>query len=316
MLKVAVAICTYNRYDLLPKAIDSVIAQNFPIDQYEIIVIDNTPNAELGEGNKFKDKYSGITNLKYIFETTPGLSNARNVAMNITDAKYVSYIDDDAITCKNWLKNVVNAFESFDDVGVVGGKIAPLWEIERPTWLSDDLKGHVSVVDWGGELRVAEESEWFAGANISFRRDLLLASGGFSTTLGRIGNGNALMSNEEIEVLNYIKETGAKAVYAPEAAVDHLVEKKRLRRDWFRRRVAWQATSDFIMNSDVIEEGITDRLKNLKLYLASLSPLQRNIQGLYTPTNDSGEFIWQLSAIYDFTILTLAGFEGLEENEK
>lgn len=191
-----------------------------------------------------------------------------------------------------------------------------MWEIERPTWLSDDLKGHVSVVDWGGELRVAEESEWFAGANISFRRDLLLASGGFSTTLGRIGNGNALMSNEEIEVLNYIKETGAKAVYAPEAAVDHLVEKKRLRRDWFRRRVAWQATSDFIMNSDVIEEGITDRLKNLKLYLASLSPLQRNIQGLYTPTNDSGEFIWQLSAIYDFTILTLAGFEGLEENEK
>lgn len=315
MLKIAIAICTYNRYDLLPKAIDSVIKQDFPVDQYEVLVIDNTPNAEEGEGKKIQEKYADISNLTYVFEKTAGLSNARNVAMNMTSAKYISYIDDDAITLKNWLSNVVLAFESFENVGVVGGKIAPMWEIQRPAWLNDQLTGHVSVVDWSGELRIATDEEWFAGANISFRRDVLLESGGFSTSLGRVGNGNSLMSNEEVEVLKYIKETGCKAVYAPEAVVDHLVEEKRLRRDWFRRRVAWQATSDFVMNAEVAEARIPECLKNVKAYLASLPPLQRNLQGLYCATDIPGEFIWQLGAIYDFTILTLAGFEGLE-NEK
>lgn len=315
MLKIAIAICTYNRYDLLPKAIDSVLAQNVSPDQYEILVIDNTPQAETGEGKKFKELYANVDNLTYIFETTPGLSNARNVAMNMTKAEYISYIDDDAITCENWLQNLIKAFEAFDNVGVVGGKISPLWEIERPTWLSDKLKGHVSVVDWGGELRIADEDEWFAGANISFRREVLLKSGGFSTSLGRVGNGNSLMSNEEIQVLNYIKKAGYKAVYAPKAAVDHLVEKKRLRRDWFRRRVAWQATSDFIMNPESTESRIAERLKNVKGYIAKLPPLQRNLQGLYSATDVPSEFIWQLSAIYDFTILTLAGFEGLEDEK-
>lgn len=312
MLKIAVAICTYNRYDLLPKAIDSVIAQEFPKDEYEILVIDNTPNAEQGEGKVFQEKYSNIKNLTYVFEKTPGLSNARNVAMNMTTAKYVAYIDDDAITLEHWLTNVVSAFESFDNVGVVGGKISPMWEIERPLWLSNQLTGHVSVVDWGGELRIASDEEWFAGANITFRRDVLIESGGFSTSLGRVGSGNSLMSNEEVEVLRYFKDSGCKAVYAPNAAVDHLVEHKRLRRDWFRRRVAWQATSDFVMDAETAEARIPDCLKNVKAYLASLPPLQRNLQGLYTPTDIPGEFIWQLGAIYDFTILTLAGFEGLE----
>jgi glycosyltransferase involved in cell wall biosynthesis len=313
MLKIAVVICTYNRYDLLPKAIDSVIKQDFPSEEYEILVIDNTPNAEQGEGLKYKAKYADIGNLTYVFEKTPGLSNARNVAMNMTTAQYVSYIDDDAITLENWLANVVSAFESFENVGVVGGKISPMWEIERPLWLSDKLTGHVSVVDWGGELRIATDEEWFAGANITFRKDILLESGGFSTSLGRVGSGNSLMSNEEVEVLKYIKKSGCNAVYAPEAAVDHLVERKRLRRDWFRRRVAWQATSDFIMDAEVAEARIPECLKNVKAYLASLPPLQRNLQGLYSTTEVPGEFIWQLGAIYDFTVLTLAGFEGLED---
>lgn len=312
MLKIAVVICTYNRYDLLPKAIDSVIAQNFPKDEFEVLIIDNTPNAEQGEGKKFQAQYANIENLTYVFEKTAGLSNARNVAMNMTKAQYVSYIDDDAIALEGWLSNVVNAFDKFENVGVVGGKISPMWEIERPLWLSEQLTGHVSVVDWGGELRVAADGEWFAGANITFRRDVLLESGGFSTSLGRVGNGNSLMSNEEVEVLKYIKNSGCKAVYAPKAIVDHLVEKKRLQRDWFRRRVAWQATSDFVMEPESAEARIIDCLKNVKAYLASLPALDRNLQGLYKTTNIPGEFIWQLGAIYDFTILTLAGFEGLE----
>jgi hypothetical protein len=94
--------------------------------------------------------------------------------------------------------------------------------------------------------------------------------------------------------------------------VDHLVEKKRLRRDWFRRRAAWQATSDFLLDATNIENQLPGMLENIKSYLCSLPPRYRNIQGLYYPTDDAGQFQWQLSAIYASTALSLAGFDGLE----
>ena len=67
------------------------------------------------------------------------------------------------------------------------------------------------------------------------------------------------------------------------------------------------------MDAEVTEARIPECLKNVKAYLSSLPPLQRNLQGFYKATNVPGEFIWQLGAIYDFTVLTLAGFEGLED---
>jgi len=309
---ISVVICTYNRYDVLKKAIDSLTKQSLDDEKFEILVIDNTPNAEDGKGALAKKEFESIKNLTYVFEKTPGLSNARNVGYKLARSNYISYLDDDAIASSEWVEEVLKAFEGFENVGVVGGRIAPIWEIPRPSWLGDALVGNVSVVDWGGELRVAGDEEWFAGANISFSKQVLEEAGGFSTNLGRKGGGQVLLSNEESEVLNFVKQSEYIEVYNPKASVDHLVEKKRLTRDWFRRRSAWQAASDFMMNAVEAEKNLPDQLTNIKDYLCSLPPRYRNIQGLYYATDEAGEFQWQLSAIYANTILTLAGFDGLE----
>jgi glycosyltransferase involved in cell wall biosynthesis len=311
-VSITAVICTYNRYDLLPKAIDSLLTQTLDSSSYQILIVDNTPPKQRSEGESLALSYQSAANMAYLFEDTPGLSNARNVAAKAAQSDYILYLDDDAIADQALLENIINAFEQFDNVGVVGGKILPIWEIERPCWLGDDIVGNVSVVDWGGGTRVAGSGEWFAGANISFRLSALRESGGFSTTLGRVGAGNSLMSNEEIEVLEFLKNSGYNAVYAPDAKVDHLVERKRISRDWFRRRIAWQATSDFIMDADKIEPQLPQLISSVRDYLASLPPLSRNIQGLYYKTEDPSEFRWQLSALYSFTCLTLAGFSGLE----
>ena len=315
MPEVSVVVCTYNRYEVLRKAIDSLTKQTLSPEKFEILIIDNTPNAEDEVGGDLAKELEVIGNLKYVFENTPGLSNARNVGYKLAKSQYISYLDDDAIAEPQWLEEVLNAFNSFEDVGVVGGRIAPIWEIPRPLWLGDELAGNVSVVDWGGELRVAKEDEWFAGANISFSKKVLEDAGGFSTNLGRKGGGQVLLSNEESEVLNFVKKSKYKEVYNPLASVDHLVEKKRLRREWFRRRAAWQAASDFLMDPVKAEENIDHALNNIKDFLCSLPPRYRNIQGFYYKLDDPGMFKWQLSAIYSNTILVLSGFDGLEGAE-
>ncbi|MEE3239397.1 MAG: glycosyltransferase family 2 protein [Pseudomonadota bacterium] len=313
MPDISVVICTYNRYDVLESAIESCLSQTLSIDKYEIWVIDNTPNAEQGEGRILAEKYKNFSNFNYIFEKTVGLSNARNVAFRLTSTPYITFLDDDAIASCELLNQVMMGFDAFDNVGIVGGKISPIWESERPSWLGDELLGSVSVVDWGGDLRIADQGEWFAGANISFSRSALAVSGGFPTDLGRKGGGQILLSNEENAVIEAITANGFRSVYNPEAAVEHLVEEKRLSRDWFRRRSAWQAVSDFMMDPTGLESQIPAFNTNIKNYLLGLSPLNRNLQGLYLKTDDPGIFNWQLSAIYGLTVLNLSGYEGLED---
>ena len=46
MPNITAAICTYNRYDTLPKAVVSLTHQSLPDDQFEIIIVDNSPDHE------------------------------------------------------------------------------------------------------------------------------------------------------------------------------------------------------------------------------------------------------------------------------
>lgn len=312
MHRISVTICTYNRYDCLAKAIESVQNQTFSQEKYKILIIDNSPDYEYAQ--KIQEKYHNPPFLIYHIERIPGLSNARNVAAKLCETEFITYIDDDAIASPEWLEKIVEGFDSFGtDAAVLGGRVDPIWEIERPAWLDDTLVSYVSVVNWGGEIRVAKPDEWFAGANISFRTQDVLENGGFDVSLGRTGGGTSLMSNEEIQLLNKIKSKGKLTIYAPEAKVDHLVEKKRLNKAWFRKRVAWQAVSDYQMNPEKTIQDAQSGWNFLLEYFFGLPPKERTIRGLFYDTDDPKQFREQLWALSTFTAMLLSGFDSLEK---
>ncbi|WP_413167433.1 glycosyltransferase [Capilliphycus salinus ALCB114379] len=312
MQRIAATICTYNRYNVLAKAIESVRNQTLSKDQYKILIIDNSPDYE--KAKKVQQEYHDPPFLIYHIERIPGLSNARNVAAKLCETEFIAYLDDDAIACPEWLEKIVQGFDQFGtDAAVLGGRVDPMWEIERPSWLDDTLLSYVSVVNWGGEMRVAKPDEWFAGANISFRTQDILDNGGFDVSLGRIGGGTSLMSNEEIHLLDQIKSKGKLTIYAPEAQVDHLVEKKRLNHAWFRKRVAWQAVSDYQMDSEKAIEMARSGWNFLLEYFFGLPPKERTIRGLFYDTDDPKQFREQLWVLSTFTTMLLAGFNGVEK---
>jgi len=309
--RITACICTYNRYDVLPKAIESLLAQTLPRDQYRIIVVDNSPNQEDAEA--FGEQYRQFPPLEYVVEKIPGLSNARNVAARMCGTAYIAFMDDDAVAAQDWLERILEAFEVFgDEAAIVGGRVDPMWEIPRPKWLHDSIMGFVSVVNWGGGMRVADDKEWFAGTNIAFKTAGVLSYGGFDVKLGRTGGGTSLLSNEEVELVKRMKADGGVAVYQPEAVVQHLVERKRLKQGWFRKRMAWQAASDFIMNPEETAKSAKKNWDYLLDYFFGLPPKERNIRGLYYPCDDPELFKKQLGCIYIAEAGILAGFEGLD----
>lgn len=243
--RITVAVCTFDRYNFLNACLAGLASQLLPATEFECIVVDNSPsrNRSVAESKR----HAGHQNMRWMHEKTPGLSNARNVAAREARAPLIAYLDDDAIPAPDWLSRLLEAFDQLGtEYAGVGGKILPVFSGPRPDWLSDKLLGYVSVVDLGDETRGLQPKEWVAGANIAYRVSALQQAGGFSTALGRVGSGISLMSNDETELAERLAAQGGRMGYCGKAVVRHAVDESRLNQEWFRRRVAWQAVSDYV----------------------------------------------------------------------
>ena len=261
-IALSAVICTYNRYDLLPAAIESLVKQDLPADSFEIIVVDNSPD-QAGAA-RFGQRYAGLSNLNYLAEPKPGLSNARNKGAAAALGRIVAFIDDDARACPSWAKELLHAHAVFDGrAGIVGGPIVPRWTDEKPAWIGEPLLSYLTVIDLGHELRELSAGEWLAGCNISYDRVSLIAAGGFSTRLGRMGSGSTLLSNEEIEASERVRAMGKLAIYTPKAVVEHVIPPDRLTQSWFRRRAAWQAVSDLLSEPELAPDLAAIALQRL-----------------------------------------------------
>jgi glycosyltransferase involved in cell wall biosynthesis len=246
---ISVVIATRDRYEHVARAIDSVLGQGLDEKEFEIIVVDNTPAPRADR--QLALRYADFDRMSVISCPEGGLSRARNLGVSEAAGELVAFIDDDAVARKDWLEQILFAFRKFEhQVGVIGGKVDPIWPESQPSWMNAHLLGYFSVVNWGGSLRIADDWEWFAGCNIAFPKQCILAAGGFDETLGRSGNGVALVSNEEFALSDRIVRTGRVRVYAPNAVVSHSINPDRLRPEWLRRRIAWQAVSDFLMDPE------------------------------------------------------------------
>ncbi len=243
-IRVSAIICTLNRAAYLQKAIHSLVDQTLPKEQYEIIVVDNgsTDNTKaIVEG------FEHFENLRYIYEPVMGLSQARNTGWQNARGKYVSYIDDDAIACPEWLERMVQTFDNVQpQPGSVGGKVIPVWEAERPAWLPKEMEDALALVDWGDKpIFSSGQPPHLVGCNVAYPREILRGCGGFNTNLGR--KGTNLLSNDENLISSYIRQHNLGIYYNPEICVEHLIPAERLVKRFFYRRAFWQGISHEVL---------------------------------------------------------------------
>jgi glycosyltransferase involved in cell wall biosynthesis len=242
---ISAIICTHNRANYLKKAIRSLLEQTLQKSEYEIVVVDN---ASKDNTKEIINEFSDIKNLKYMYEPKLGLSQARNTGWKNAKGKYVAYLDDDAVASKNWLKKIVEIFEQDSRIGCVGGKVEPVWESERPTWLSDSMLGALTVLDWSPKPIILNKEQWFVGANFAVRRKLLKSIGGFRVNLGRVGD--KLLSKEEVFLKEEIKKKKYLCLFSPDAKVKHHISESRLNKKWFLKRAFWNGVSSGLMEID------------------------------------------------------------------
>ena len=292
-LDISVAICTYNRFEYLPKALLSLQHQSLAENRFEILIIDNS--SDLEASNNFWDNYELPTNGRLVTGCPPGLSKARNKALELAKSPLIAFLDDDAIADEQWLESYVRYFSQNDDVVVAGGPITPIWPDDQPDWLPPTYLGCLTIINYGENNKELSENEYCYGANIVFRCDELKDVGGFNEQVGRIGQ-SSLLSNEEILVQNELSLNEAHSRgYCAKAIVAHHVDPIRLHRNWFRSRMAWQAVSEIIPG----EKGGFSPEWNLEQLKASSKILGYDefLSSLFSNSADSMSFDTQLNFI-------------------
>ena len=173
--KVTVVITTYNRADLLPRSIESVLAQTYT--DYEVIIVDDCSSANTQD---VIAGFDGPCIRSFRHERNRGSSAARNTGILNAKGEYVAFLDDD----DEWLPmNLEARVHRMDrgscEVGLVYG-----WRDEV-----DDSTGEVRPV-----VRDTLEGELFehllalnfvAGTlDIMVRKSIALEVNGFDERLG------------------------------------------------------------------------------------------------------------------------------------
>lgn len=110
-----VIISTYNRKDMLPRAIESVLNQTF--GNFELLVIDNGSTDGTGTVvGALKDP-----RIRYVKnpEPTSSCDGPRNMGIEMARGKYVAFLDDDDTWYPERLEKVKKAFDAHPEVAAV-----------------------------------------------------------------------------------------------------------------------------------------------------------------------------------------------------
>ncbi|MGY1659596.1 glycosyltransferase [Geodermatophilus sp. SYSU D00705] len=209
-----VVVCTRDRSASLLRCLDSLSALA-PGDPVDVLVVDN------GDGDPATRRVVEERGFRWVHEPLPGLARARNRGLLEARGDVVLFADDDVYVFPTWARSLLRCF---DDplVGAATGLVLPavLDTVEQRTFEEHFGFGrgrHRRVMD-GALHAPTGAGSLGAGASMAFRRDLMLAVGGFPEVLD---SGMPTRGGGDTYGLYRVLRAGHRAVFEPRALSLH-----------------------------------------------------------------------------------------------
>ncbi|NEK94477.1 glycosyltransferase [Modestobacter muralis] len=217
-----VAICTRDRPADLERCLAAV--DGLTIGVAEVLVVDNAPSDDRTE-----EVAQHHSRARYVQEPRRGVGWARNRALLEARTPLIAFIDDDVLVEPRWAETLLMAFNAHPDTSVITGMVAPA-ELSTRAQVVFEATGGFGRGYQHRRLQAASTSPkdtaaavyhigaMGTGANMAFRRDRLIAVGGFDPALGP---GTPTSGGEDQEALCRLLTCGDLIVYEPAAVVRH-----------------------------------------------------------------------------------------------
>lgn len=209
-MEVSFIIANYNGKETIEKCIESILKQDYPKKDYEIIVTDNvSPDESWRLVQKYK-KVKLIRNKKNY-----GFIKSNNIAVSASKGEFLVFMNNDVeLIEKDWLKKMIVRLKKDKNLGGISCKlIYP----SGKTWYGG---GKVYFPGFAKHLDLKKEGyvDYLGLAAAIIRR----ATGEiyFDETLGMYG--------EDTELCKRIRKKGDKLLYYPYATAYHYVKERRI----------------------------------------------------------------------------------------
>jgi glycosyltransferase involved in cell wall biosynthesis len=222
---VSVVVATRDRAVQLEACLASLVRLEYPA--FEVLVVDNAP-ADDSTRRMVADRFGTDPRVRYVPESRPGASHARNQGTRAATGEIVAFTDDDAVVDRHWLAALVRGFTGDPRVMCVAGLTLPTG-LDTPAQVAFELYGGMTcgyrrrVYDLeahrGDTLLYPYTAGVFgASNNVAFRRQPFLGRGGFDTALGPA---TPTYGAEDLDSFLAVVLGGDRIAYEPRAVVRH-----------------------------------------------------------------------------------------------
>jgi GT2 family glycosyltransferase len=208
-VRLSVCVVTYERASFLERCIASLGAELGT--GTEIIVVDASKLAHTDE--------LGAPSVTYVHapELAGWMTRSRNEALRHVHGELIAFLDDDVVVRPGWQAAIELAFTDPKVAAVAGRTCNGLPGEEHYDRAVGRLLPDGSLTSgFASTASALLEVDHGIGANMSFRRSVLAELGGFRDDYP----GTAI--REDTDIYLRVRAIGGKAVFAPDAVVDHL----------------------------------------------------------------------------------------------
>lgn len=221
-----IAICTRDNPESLAITLESLRIQEY--QRSRILVVDNAPSDDRTRQVVKAATADDDLDVDYVIEPRPGVSWARNRAIEASDSEVIAFIDDDERCDRWWAAELARGFVEFPGACAVTGAIIP-GEIATQSQML--FERYFGIRTGRGFTRavfspetVRQQSPLYprppfgATGNLAARRDALDRIGRFDCALGA---GTMAQACEDTAALSALLLDGGTIVYQPTAIVHH-----------------------------------------------------------------------------------------------
>lgn len=297
-LTVAVVVCAYTerRWNDVVAAYESLTSQTRSPDEI-VVVIDH--NQVLLD--RFRERFPQAVVLPNSGQD--GLSGARNTGVEACSSEVILFLDDDATAGPEWVEALLGPFETPEVQGVAGWA-NPNWdEPGRPAWFPEQFLWVVGC-SYDGLPTTQADIRNPLGCAMGFRRSAWEITGGFSSSVGRVGSHPVGAEETEFSIRLRQLEPTTRIVMVPEAVVRHRVSGERLTRKYYLRRCFWEGVSKAIVSAGV---GSKDALESERSYTTRVLP-RAFFAGLRDTLKGDLNGIQRSAAVFSGLFATTAGY--------
>ncbi len=221
--------------EYLKEFLDRLCAYDLDFERFEFLIVGEGKGQELLPENA-KPSCQKIRFISTGYRTT---FENWNEAIRQSRGEILVFTEDDVILHPDYFRTLLEEIAPLGDKALGGGKVIPVFENQKPSWMIKFFMPLLDEVNYGEEIRPFPKKSFPRGMNMVIARDYFDRFGLFEDAAHREET-----VRPELLFFQKLKKEGVQPLYFPNLMVWHMIPPEHLKRSYIRRQAEMNLEAD------------------------------------------------------------------------